>query len=212
MKNRYLLLLLLLLTPRAWADGGPSFPKDGKTLSDFIPKGWHVLKQAEGDLNQDSLNDALLALGSDNENTPEGEYAENNRHLLVLLKKSDGGYHLAVTNNNIILCKGCGGVFGDPFNTLAVERGAIVIGNYGGSSERWGTTYRFRYQNNDWYLIGETDVTEKIPEGTQSQTDINFSTNMVEITHTNSQGVSTVTRSKQAAKPLAKLVDFDPAH
>ncbi|MNT65191.1 hypothetical protein D3C72_2031560 [compost metagenome] len=31
-----------------------------------------------------------------------------------------------------------------------------MVSFYGGSNDRWYGKYRFRYQNDDWYLIGAT--------------------------------------------------------
>jgi len=47
-----------------------------------------------------------------------------------------------------------GGAFGDPFESLSVEKGAVVIMHYGGSRDRWGYTHRYRYKDGQWMLIG----------------------------------------------------------
>ncbi len=40
----------------------PKFPKEGKTINDFIPSGWAMLYEEEGELNDDKLLDAILVL------------------------------------------------------------------------------------------------------------------------------------------------------
>ena len=55
-----------------------------------------------------------------------------------------------------ILCKDCGGIFGDPFAGIEINKNVLSINHYGGSNWRWGYTHRFRYQENDFFLIGQT--------------------------------------------------------
>jgi len=49
-----------------------------------------------------------------------------------------------------------GGMMGDPFDGIEIEYGCIVVYHFGGSGQKWHYTHRYRYQNNNWYLIGAT--------------------------------------------------------
>ena len=57
----------------------------------------------------------------------------------------------------MVLCRGCGGVFGDPFEAIDVERGTVVVRHYSGSRDRWGYIDRFRLQDGRWTHIGATE-------------------------------------------------------
>ena len=37
-----------------------------------------------------------------------------------------------------------------------IDKNILIVSHYGGSAWRWSITDKFRFQDNDWYLIGET--------------------------------------------------------
>jgi hypothetical protein len=183
----------------------PSLAKSGKALKDFVPAGWKVLKQAEGDLNKDNVPDAALVLASLQEDGDSLEATEAPRPLLILLKQADGAYVLSGTNPDLILCKMCGGVFGDPLEDLKIQRGVVVITHYGGSNQKWGTTHRFRFQDGDWYLIGETKMSHDGLSGEHHETDKNLVTGDVIETDTDDKGRTTTKKTKAPKVPLQRL-------
>ncbi len=126
-------------------------------ISTFIPKGWEVLKKygdklaiAEGDLNKDGITDKAFVIEQSN----QSEYTAP-RNLLILLGNNDNTYTLSIRAEKAILLEIEGGTFGDPFEDIVIDRGSVLLKFMGGSS-RWHMYYRFRYQNNGWYLIGFT--------------------------------------------------------
>lgn len=186
----------------------PAIPKTGKSLTDFLPPSWILLKQAQGDLDKDSLPDLTVVLKSAAEDKDEGGGAETPRLLLILFGTKSGGYTLAASSGKAVLCKGCGGVFGDPFAKLGIERGALVIEHYGGSSERWGYTHRWRYQNGDFLLIGLTTRSDDTRTGASEVKDENLVTGVRVVDRTDADGKSTKTRERVPTKPLQGLSAF----
>ena len=203
-------LAVLAAQPAQTADQAklPAIPKTGKSLKDFVPASWTSLKQAPGDLNTDSLPDLAVVLKSAAEDKDEGGGAETSRLLLILFGTKDGGYTLAASSAKAVLCKGCGGVFGDPFAKLGIERGALVIEHYGGSSERWGYTHRWRYQGGDFLLIGLTTRSDDTRTGALEVKDENLVTDVRVVDRTDADGKSSKTRERVPAKPLQKLSAF----
>jgi len=49
---------------------------------------------------------------------------------------------------------------GDPFQKIDIIRNCIVIDHFGGSREKWNYTHRYRFQNDNFYLIGATVIIE----------------------------------------------------
>ena len=47
-----------------------------------------------------------------------------------------------------------GGMMGDPFEAVKIEKGLLIIDESGGSSWKWSHTDKYRYQNNGFELIG----------------------------------------------------------
>lgn len=127
-------------------------PAAGGSYKDFIPAGCDTLAMATGDLNKDGKDDIVLALYDTAENSNMDA-----ARLLVILFRTDAGYMLKAKSDQLLLCKGCGGVFGDPFNGIDINKNVLTVNHYGGSAWRWSYISKYRYQNNDFYLIGKTD-------------------------------------------------------
>ena len=150
------------------------------SLQDFIPAQWELIASAQGDLNKDGLDDyaAIIEyLTEVSETRVFGDYTEEilgrPRILFMAFAKPGDGLCLSVQNNDLVLRAHEGGMMGDPFSDLAIERGAVRIDYYGGSSWRWAKTVRFRYQQDDWYLIGYTDKSYHTFGGKMTEYDYN---------------------------------------
>jgi hypothetical protein len=107
----------------------------------FIPKGFELLDSARGDLNRDKYPDIVLVL----KNSNEEKNGELTRPLLLLTGTAGGGFQLLSRNDNVVMCKTCGGVMGDPYQSIAIKNGYFTIEHYGGSSWRWTRFITFRY-------------------------------------------------------------------
>ncbi len=159
MKTLLLVLLAVAAYPAAQAQ---SFPTSAPTPAGFIPTGYYQLPEgrATGDLNADGRPDVALALAPTAKTEAGPAPATNDNipfpRLLVVLWRTATGYRLATAARKAILCQECGGAFGDPFAGLDIGKGVLTIYHYGGSSWRWTVTAKFRYQQGDFYQIGDT--------------------------------------------------------
>ena len=110
----------------------------------FVPVGYQVLDVATGDLNRDAYPDKLVALDTLLVDSLRRE-SEARRPLLLLTGRPDGGYTLAARNDNAIMCSGCGGMMGDPYQQLVIKNGYFSVEHYGGSAWRWTYILTFKY-------------------------------------------------------------------
>lgn len=130
-----------------------------KDISLFVPEGWEILKQgdesaiAEGDLNNDGIIDKAFVIEK-KKNDLSNEAAQ--RNLIIVFGNSDNSYSQSIIAKNAILRANEGGTFGDPFDGIAIDRGSVLL-KFMGGSDRWYRCFRFRYQDNGWYLIGFTE-------------------------------------------------------
>lgn len=193
-----IILTLLLGTSFAGAASLPKIPATGRAPQDFVPSGWTLRAHATGDLNQDGVADQALAIDPQSSPTHGGSpLDEMDRVLLLLFGHTDGTLSLAATQQGLLLCKQCGGLLGDPLSDLRIERGTVAITLYGGSRDRWGMTYRFRWQQDDWYLIGYTHLVADNLELTSRTIDINWSTGKVVTTQTKKERDTTQWSTKK---------------
>jgi len=112
-----------------------------QTLQSFIPADYSILDSASGDINKDGNKDILVIL----KNNQEENTGDTVRPLLVLLGSGKDLYELTARNDSVVLCKACGGVFGDPYAGLTVKNNFFSIEHYGGSNWRWTRIITFRY-------------------------------------------------------------------
>jgi hypothetical protein len=90
-----------------------------KVLSAYIPDGYSILDSASGDLNKDGYRDLVVILKYKYDDIG----ADTTRTVLILGGGSRKLYKLLGKNDSVTLCKGCGGVFGDPYAGLTIKGG-----------------------------------------------------------------------------------------
>jgi hypothetical protein len=159
----------------------PVLPAKAAQIEGFFPKGWHLLYQTEGDLNKDQLSDAAFIIEGDTEvkNLKEDNTAKP-RILAMVFKQNNGDYVLSTQANDFIMLSNEGGILGDPLADIQIQRGSVLVSFYGGSSDRWGYDYRFRFQNNNWFLIGATYLSHSTLNGYSKRYDFNLITGLLE--------------------------------
>ena len=182
--------------------------KGSQNIESLIPEGWQLIAKAEGDLNQDNLVDAAIVIEQDVENLFLDEAAP--RALLIALQNDKGTYELSIRSDKAILKANEGGVWGDPFyEGLSVDRGSLLINFYGGSNWRWANTYRFRYQDDGWYLIGATLSNYWTVNGEGTTEDYNLLTGDFKTKRTDENGNEAEELTNRGGKDLLSLEEFD---
>jgi hypothetical protein len=149
-------------------------------LEAFVPEGYEILDTASGDLNRDAFTDMILVLSRIGEEKASDEDDNSgDRPLLVLTGTAGGAYRLAARGDNAVYCINCGGMMGDPFMGIVINRGYFSVEHYGGSGWRWSRTITFKYvpEEQSWYLHkdgGESfhvDDPEKVKEHVKTTKD-----------------------------------------
>ena len=195
MRRKWFLVLLLFLSCSFFIFG-ETFPEKGKTVNDFIPKGWKVLLTARGDLNNDKLEDTAIVIEKDDKknikkNDSLGpEYLNlNPRALLVVFRQKDGTYILTGKNDKgFIQSEGDeeNPTLMDTLDEISIKNNILKINfNYILSAGSWAashTVYTFRFQNNRFELIGLDNNSYMRNSGEKEEFSLNFSTSKVKIT------------------------------
>ncbi|HOZ15840.1 MAG TPA: hypothetical protein PLH91_05120 [Tenuifilaceae bacterium] len=121
----------------------------------FVPQGYSILELKKGDLNLDSIEDAVLVLDKNGEDSTSTIKNPVKRNLLILIGQPNGIYMLDTQNENAVYYYGFDANFKDAFVGVRIEKGRFTIEHYGGFSKRWGrtTTFEFNPSANDWLLL-----------------------------------------------------------
>lgn len=143
----------------------PALAEAGWMPQSYRDAGWSELLKAEGDLNKDGVADIALVLEAPEGITEPGNWCDADnafsqapvRRLVIGFGDKAGGYSVVIDDPRVLLRGDEGGVFGNPLEDIAIDRGSVVISYFAGSRWRWGIGERFRYQDGGFYLIGLTE-------------------------------------------------------
>ena len=115
-----------------------------------IPKSFKILEDIEGDLDKDGVSEKVIVYDT------EKETDFGTERQIYIYKKNNDKWELWRKSIGAVLPSQHGGMMGDPFEGISIERNCIVIHHFGGSRQKWNYTHRFRYQSGDFQLIGAT--------------------------------------------------------
>lgn len=84
---------------RRVAEAIEKIPVNGKVREDFVPSGWEIRIDADGDLNGDRISDVVIVLAPPFERVAAHEHAPN--ILVVLFGKPGGGFRRFAVNGQL---------------------------------------------------------------------------------------------------------------
>ncbi len=113
-----------------------------------IPKSFKILAETEGDIDEDGISEKVIVYDTEKETDLGTE-----RQIFIYKINSDK-WELWKKSVGAILPSQHGGMMGDPFEGISIERNCIVINHFGGSRQKWNYTHRFRFQSGEFQLIG----------------------------------------------------------
>jgi len=190
---KHLSLYILFLSFAGFAQQQPTKAKYAKSINSFVPKGWKIITTAKGDLNKDGSEDIAIVIEDTKKenfipNTSMGssKLNVNPRTLIILFKhKPDGSFYLGAMQDTFIPEEN------DPENSCLADpllqdggidiiKGNLIVdfnywlscGSYGVSNKQ----YTFRYQDNNFALIGYDTSEYSRSSGEMSHTSVNFLT------------------------------------
>jgi hypothetical protein len=114
------------------------------------PKSFKILEEIEGDLDKDGIPEKVIVYDT------EKEIDLGTERQIYIYKRKNNNWKLWGKSIGAILPSEHGGMMGDPFEGISIERNCIVINHFGGSRQKWNYTHRFRFQSGEFQLIGAT--------------------------------------------------------
>lgn len=217
-----LLLTLILLCGSTAIFGQDEFPmpkksdypeiaKTGAKKTDFVPKGWTIMGEAEGDLNGDKQKDIVLVIkGNDPKFITKHDFLgtnpfDTNPRMLAILFRENDGYKLVQQSNSFIAMADYP-TMSEPFQAVTIKNGVLQFdfemfmsaGGWGMSNQN----YKFRYQNGKFELIGADKTDAQRNTGETNSRSYNFVTGKVKITSGNFESNKEKVTWKTYKKPL----------
>lgn len=191
MKYFFTAIVLLLYSIAHAQCKVPQIVKSAQTVEAFVPENIEIHDRISGDFNADGLDDEIIVL-IDKKEKEDDQYNYDCNRPLIILQKTKTGYILSGKCNEAILCKNCGGAFGDPYESISLKKNVLNISHYGGSAHRWSRDYTFRFQRNQWVLIGASESSYWslgecdgiVGDAGYNLYEVNFSTSKVHIIRT----------------------------
>ena len=191
--------------------------KEGRTIEEVVPNGWDI-QSATGDLNKDGIEDFVLIVRPNDpahiKTRDDGfEYNFNPLFLAVYFGSPSGVYKRFKVWHDTV--SGREDEYTDITNELSITpKGAIDISvsswSSMGTAATGGSTYRYRFQSGDFYLIGEESSWLNRMTGEGESTSINYLTGQKEITTGNMMEEKDLKTKKVKTKkePLRLLGSF----
>lgn len=213
--KRILVILFLIISGQSFGQkfSYPSIKISGQSISNFIPNRWKLLDTAKGDLNGDKNDDIAFIIQYKNSVSIEKiEFEEKDtvitqpRILIIaffnpIIKE----YELIEQSNSFILTHDNPNM-DEPFQDIVITKGVLkldfaIFMNMGG----WGmsnNSYKFRYQKNEFKLIGADYYYTNRGSGETNDRSYNFLTKKVEIS-------TGTTISSDKKKTILRQFKFD---
>lgn len=225
MKSKILLSLLTVGLLAAYGTGQttaqvdkqPQLAEKGRNIEEIVPKGWeeqHVI----GDLNKDGIKDIVLVALPNNpahiKTREDGyQYNFNPKLLAIYFGSSSGVYKRFKVWDKALPARA--DEYADCEADLSITpKGALDITvsfwTSMGTADAGNTTYRYRFQSGDFYLIGQEYTSFSRMTGKGETVSINYLTGD-QITTTGNimenKGLKT-RKTKLKKEPLARLGSF----
>lgn len=179
----------------------PALPRQVAKLESIVPNGWRILAQASGDLNRDDLPDSVVIV----EHATDSANHSASPRLLIVLVADGSALKVSAVSYQTVRPRLSGGIWGDPFEELKIERGTFVVSHYAGSRDRWGYKHRYRWQDGGWFLIGRTTINHDTLSPEHHEKDENLITGRVIEKDVDAEGNKSETDKKIAPVALIPL-------
>lgn len=141
---------------------------EGPRATAFVPRGWVLEQQAEGDLTGDRRADLALVIRQQRPEDPD-----HDRALVVLERGADGVYARIGVGTRFLLCSSCFGSVAGPVGAplVAIRRGVLAVEQLSGTREARERTLRFRLdaESGRMSVVGEDLTTWDRAEGRGSR-------------------------------------------
>ena len=167
------------------------------------------IKTIFGDLDKDGIEEKVTVY---NYNLQDSIHHNRKRWLFVFKQDTHGNWSEWKDSKTVVMGEGDGGMMGDPFwqESFKIKRNTLHITHEGGARAKWNYNHIYRFQNNEFELIGATVNFYTSCEGSRTL-DYNVSTGKVLYTQQVwdcDKGTEEITDKIEAKSKLDVLPNF----
>lgn len=186
----------------------PSIKPKVNSVHDFVPTGWTILKLTKGDLNSDKYKDIALVLQhrdsvsliKDEDGSSDTVITQPRILVIAFFNNATKQYDLIEQSNSFILYYDNPSM-DDPFQNISIANQILQIDfsifyNMG-SWETSNNSYKFRFRDNKFKLIGADYNSTMRNTGETENRSYNFLTKKVKVTTGNIENRKQKARWKQ---------------
>ena len=186
--NKFFILLMVCMPIFASAQ---ELKLEGATADELVPAGWEKI-EAHGDLNKDGVDDLVLIVTPNNPEhmqTRDDGYVYNYNQpvLAIYLGEGDDKLKLWKQYDDVLAHQEDETTTVD-FSLAITPRGTLQITleyfHIAGSANTSWTTYIFRFQNSNFFLIGEEEYSMSRYNGDVFEVSTNYLTSKQKTTQT----------------------------
>tara|TARA_B110000046_G_scaffold42565_1_gene47226 strand:- start:21222 stop:21923 length:702 start_codon:yes stop_codon:yes gene_type:complete len=194
--KKSLTIFIIFLTLTCFGQSDVILTNMGTNLVDIIPNNWRLLDSAIGDLNQDGISDLIFAIQKTDKNNTElndglgtDTLDLNPRMLAIYFGTESGGFKKQLVSEYFIILRDSP-TMDEPFEGFNISKKGILDVNFrfwhsAGSWFMSNHKYRFRFQNNEFALIGYDSSEAHRASGETTDYSVNFLTRKIKITKGN---------------------------
>mgnify|MGYP006104633307 CR=1 FL=1 len=194
--NKSLTIFTILLALTCFGQNELILPNNGKTLESIIPDNWRLLSSANGDLNQDGISDLVFAIQKTDQNNIQlndglgtDSIDLNPRIFAIYFGTELGVLKKRLVSEHFIILRDSP-TMDEPFEGFNINNKGVLDINFrfwysAGSWSMSNHKYRFRFQNNEFALIGYDSNEAHRASGETTDYSISFLTKKMKITKGN---------------------------
>lgn len=170
--------------------------KKGSDISNIIPDNWRILDSITGDLNKDGIKDLVFAIQNTDTSNIEAndgfgiDSIDLNPRILGIYFGTEDGFYIQELISYEFIIPRDSPTMDEPFDGFSLNDKGVLDINYhfwfsAGSWSMSNLTYRFRYQDNAFTLIGYDSYEGHRASGETTEYSVNFLSRKMKISKGN---------------------------
>jgi hypothetical protein len=146
----------------------------------FPPAGWKIVGSCSTDFNNDNIIDKAYVIQENKETISKEDECMgepfHKKELIIKFGLKNGAYTTNYKTSKVFGKCNWGIQGTDAFDGIGKRKSTLKLSFSTGGTLRSSLSYYFRYQDNDWFLIGYEEMTYQVPSEDKYIKEINYLT------------------------------------